>query len=373
MRERYYNPGMATATKPGHIKLTEAISFGPDLESRIDEANGIIKDVKVLGKYSKNGRRYTDPVHDQCIQLAEGATVYRNHPANESNTRQVEERFGVLNGLYKKNGETYARQLKLNTHSSYYKQFLWECRNNPRGIGLSINADGDGKKDRQGILDVTKLYEIYSVDVVDNPATTLTLWEQTMDDMNMVPDQTTTTTDTGGDWKDHLANAAGAVVASLKDGSMTKEQAKAAITKLLEMIDSGKTEEPPESPSEDEQSKMMEAIQRLPFAATKWAANAIRKYKLSERNSKRLEKATAKLPKTLLTEQFIKVLNRAEDNEVDALIADRLVGHNPKQLPRDGDTIKLAEQTQTTGNENKPDGDKNLISSLGAELMGALK
>lgn len=364
---------MATATKPRHMRLTEAISFGPDLESRIDEANGVIKDVKVLGKYSKNGRRYTDPVHDQCIQLAEGATVYRNHPANESNARQVEERFGVLNGLYKKNGETYARQLKLNTHSGYYKQFLWECRNNPRGIGLSINADGDGKKDRQGILDVTKLYEIYSVDVVDNPATTLTLWEQTMDDQNMVPDTTVTPdASSGGDWKEHLANAAGAVVSSLKDGSMTKEEAKAAITKLLEMIDSGKPEEAPESPSEEDQTKMMEAIQRLPFASTKWAAKAIRKYKLSERNSKRLEKASAKLPKTLLTEQFIKTLNRAEDNEVDSLIADRLVGHNPKQLPRDNDTIKLAEQTQT-GNEDKPGDNKNLISSLGAELMGALK
>jgi hypothetical protein len=368
---------MARTRKAPHTALIESSGFDPDFASRIDEQNGIIKDVKVLGRKSKNGKEYLDPAHDDAVRLCEGAIVYRNHQYDDSLPgRMVEERLGFLRGLYKKNGETYAKELVLNPETGYYKTFLWEAKNNPRKLGLSIYGDGDGKR-VAGTFQVNKIYDVYSVDVVDDPATGSTLWEQSMDETNAIPDSAGAT----GDWKSHLTNAVSSLATELQAGTMTKEQALAAVKKLFEMI--GQEPEASDTPSDAEKTEMVEQLRKLPFKASKWAAKEIYNYKLTEQTSKRLAKAQEKLKGVQLSESFKKQLRNAKDDaEVDELIADRAevlkLEKKPEQQGRAQIDMKLLEQeTRPAGNlkeqtEHQPL-DKDNLAKLGADLMKACR
>lgn len=267
---------------------------------RIDTAKGVVYEVKVLGLKSRNKRIYTSGAVRAAIPMYEGAVVYIDHPDGESNGRKYRERFGRLKGVYQRpDGSLWARELRYNPEHADAKSFAWNVQNDPHGIGLSHNADGEGYRDANGNIVVDKIREVFSVDIVDTPATTSGMFEQTgcaklpklkEEDMNPLadpaapPDQPPAAapgapapapdsldaaaglsdgldtgpdasapmdpnadtmgadvTDTDGDGdidhKDAIVSAASALVDGLKNGTITKDKAKKYVHQLMDMLD----------------------------------------------------------------------------------------------------------------------------------------
>ena len=71
----------------------------------VDAAAGVVKNVKLLGAKSANGRTYSEAAMRDAVTLYEGSKVYLNHPVNSKEPRRVEDRFGEMRGVSYKPGE----------------------------------------------------------------------------------------------------------------------------------------------------------------------------------------------------------------------------------------------------------------------------
>jgi hypothetical protein len=163
------------------MQLRERSSAAPLTDAgtlRVDRARGVVRDVKVIGLTSKNGRRYLPSALRTAVPLIEGKPVYIDHPAGASNARSLSERFGKLVGVHQKtDGSLWAKELRYDPAHPFAGSFLWQLENDPKRVGLSINGDGSGFR-ANGEVVIDRITEIHSVDLVDGPATTIGLFEQ---------------------------------------------------------------------------------------------------------------------------------------------------------------------------------------------------
>ncbi len=162
------------------FKLCE--SFLLPAQPELDEEKGILRNVKVLGLESKNGKRYTKDAVKGALPLIEGARAFFDHAEEDEHgndkPRKVSERFGRFKEAYQdKHGEAFAN-LHYNPHHERAASFVWFVKNDPVGIGCSIVGAGKGSTDSSGIKVVEQITRIASVDIVDGPATVSGLFEQ---------------------------------------------------------------------------------------------------------------------------------------------------------------------------------------------------
>lgn len=149
----------------------------PLADNSIDEQHGVIRGVKILGKVSKNGVTYTDQAMRDGAHLYEGVDVNIDHPdrSNPKAERGVMETIGFLENVRWQNDGLYG-------DLNYYKEhpstalLLERARRNPKGFGLSHNADGRYVRTKEGLV-IEELRKVRSVDVVGKPATTKGLYE----------------------------------------------------------------------------------------------------------------------------------------------------------------------------------------------------
>jgi hypothetical protein len=144
---------------------------------KVDRDACVVKDVRVCGLKSGNGREYSRDALRNAIHLYEGTRVCFNHPAGKSNTRRYQERLGRLKNVRAESDGGLTADLHYNPAHPDAEQFLWDAENDPAGMGLSHNAEGSGRKTRGGVL-VESITKVHSVDIVDNPATNYSLFEQ---------------------------------------------------------------------------------------------------------------------------------------------------------------------------------------------------
>lgn len=151
---------------------------------QVDETNGIIRGVKVLGAKSVNHRRYTPEAISKAQQLYEGASVYVNHPKRPGDSRDYNDRGGFLKSTRIVEGELFA-DLHTNPNSERGKQLLWEAKNCPTTFGLSHTAHGYGRQVGDTWV-CEEIAQVHSVDIVTRPATTKGLFESegSMDGMD---------------------------------------------------------------------------------------------------------------------------------------------------------------------------------------------
>ena len=155
--------------------LTESV-YSPD--ARVDRANKVIHHVKILGKDSRNQREYTAGARTEAATRYDGMTVNLNHPDKEAvkRSRGIEEKWGWLESITDEADGVYGDLHYLETHQ-YTPQLLELAERNPRQFGLSHNADVVGY--REGRKEVIESVEkVRSVDVVQRPATTSSLFEE---------------------------------------------------------------------------------------------------------------------------------------------------------------------------------------------------
>lgn len=131
---------------------------------------GLIKNVKIIGPKSKNGREYSWPCLKESASMYEGMEVYTDHPAKGEAGRKARDRFGKLVNVRHVPGDGNRGDLEyLETHP-LAESILEDLRRGLSYFGLSHVADGQGRK-VNGKTQVERLARVIEVDLVTKPAT----------------------------------------------------------------------------------------------------------------------------------------------------------------------------------------------------------
>ncbi len=137
-------------------------------------SGGVIKGVKIAGLKSRNGRAYPFATLQQAMLLYEDAPVYMLHGSKREkrdNSRKHDEHFGCLRNVCMRDdglwGDLHVKQ------SLPMAQFILESDGSQ--FGLSHNVRAEMTDDRKT---VTEILSVNSVDLVDHPATTTSLFEE---------------------------------------------------------------------------------------------------------------------------------------------------------------------------------------------------
>lgn len=165
---------MSKATN-NKITLIEEEIFGG--APQIDTEAGIIRGVKVLGRSSKNGREYSDNALAQAAKLYEGCPVNLSHNRDQAQEaeRAFHEGIGWLKGPVIREDGVYADLHYIKAHSQA-AVLVESAQRNPKRFGLSQNAQGGMKRVGNKNI-VESIDRLFSVDIVQRPATTAGLFE----------------------------------------------------------------------------------------------------------------------------------------------------------------------------------------------------
>jgi hypothetical protein len=299
------------------FKFRESLSVAA--VGSVDREQHVIRGVKVCGLKSGNGRDYSRDALRNATHLYEGCRVFFDHPEGKSNTRRFRERFGRLVNV-KVDGDGMTADLRYNPKHPDAEQFLYLAENDPAGMGLSHNAEGSGRRVGGKVL-VESISKVHSVDIVDNPATVFSLYEQQGDPMEPLTDPAAPAADaTGGDGVEaKLQELIGEFGAHPE---LTKEDKIKKIKAVLDLLhdgeeDESQAEDAPEGDAEPAEDEMMEQLGAFKSPAVK----AARKRLLREQRRKA---AAAKgLKPELITETFLEQLVDAPAGKIDRLIDDR--------------------------------------------------
>jgi hypothetical protein len=155
------------------VDLYEDVRLSSDVE--VDEAAGVLRNVKIIGLKSANGRRYDPAAIAAARDQYEGRKSYTDH-ATKAGERSVRDTFGWFENV--KPGPDGARgdYHVLNPKEDLAVRLFAAAKKNPSLYGFSHHAKGRVKR-VNGEDVVESIEEVYSVDLVDRPATTKGLRE----------------------------------------------------------------------------------------------------------------------------------------------------------------------------------------------------
>lgn len=140
-------------------------------------ADGVLEGAKLIGNKSLNAREYSDPVIAAGIHNYEGAKVYLNHPRDRGGAleRDFNDWVGVVESPTARKGGGFGK-VRFRKEHARFKEICEAIENFPTHFGFSHVADIDSEF-KGGIEHVTKIGEVFSVDLVTDPATTAGIFE----------------------------------------------------------------------------------------------------------------------------------------------------------------------------------------------------
>lgn len=150
---------------------------GCDAPARIDRAAAVLREVKILGLHSRNGRVYRPEALVEAASLYEGARVNVNHPAGDPTApRDYRDRLGTLeNARYRQSQGLFA-DFRFNPKHALAEQLLWDAEHAPHNVGFSHNIQAELRRDGEQWI-VERILKVHAVDLVADPATTQGLFE----------------------------------------------------------------------------------------------------------------------------------------------------------------------------------------------------
>jgi len=145
----------------------------------VDRSQSIVKNVKIIGFESANGRTYTADALKEAISMYEGVNVNIDHPeGSPDEQRSAWDRIGFLRNVHFVDGKGLYGDLHLLPSHPFTERILEAAEKMPQIYGLSHNARGEGYEDKKsGKFIVNKVAEVRHVDLVADPATTHSLAE----------------------------------------------------------------------------------------------------------------------------------------------------------------------------------------------------
>lgn len=147
------------------------------VDVRVDRAGAVIRQVKILGLESRNGRTYSPAALAAAAGLYEGTKVNVNHPQGAPHApRDYRDRIGVMRRVALREGEGLFGDLHFNPKHDLAEQLMWDAEHAPENVGFSHNVQA--RTSRQGERWVVEeILHVESVDLVADPATTRGLFE----------------------------------------------------------------------------------------------------------------------------------------------------------------------------------------------------
>jgi len=142
----------------------------------VDRESGILRNVKILGFASRNGRRYLPEAMREGFKLYENKVVNKNHDRENGNDRDIDDRIGRIVNARFIEGEGIFGDVELLKSHPMYERLMESAEKMPNCMGFSHLADC-ARKRVGGVDEVIKIRKVYSVDLVANPATTTSLAE----------------------------------------------------------------------------------------------------------------------------------------------------------------------------------------------------
>lgn len=145
----------------------------------VDRAESIVRNVKIIGFDSANGRVYTPEALKEAIPLYEGVNVNIDHPeGSPDDQRSAWDRIGFLKNVHFVDGKGLYGDLHLLPSHPFTERVLEAAEKMPQIYGLSHNAKGEGYEDKKSNkFVVNRVAEVRHVDLVADPATTQSLAE----------------------------------------------------------------------------------------------------------------------------------------------------------------------------------------------------
>lgn len=154
-------------------RCEESTTFSPIV---VDREHGVLKNVKILGSVSKNGRRYLPEAMRNGFHLYEGVIVNTNHDRVNHTDRNVEDRIGRIVNVRYVEGDGIFGDFEILTSHPMSERVMEAAERMPSAMGFSHLADCARRK-AGGIDEVIAIRKVYSVDLVGNPATTSSMYE----------------------------------------------------------------------------------------------------------------------------------------------------------------------------------------------------
>lgn len=142
--------------------------------SRPDVDGNVIRAVKIIGLKSKHGWAYSPAVLKEAIPLYESSPVFIEHPdarEKKKGHRQLGDHFGSLENI-QGNGQGLWGDLKIKPSHPLAESVLESATSGRFGLSHNAVVEMDDAK-----TNVTRIVEVNSVDLVNNPATTENLFE----------------------------------------------------------------------------------------------------------------------------------------------------------------------------------------------------
>ena len=151
---------------------------------RVDPKAGIIYGVRVLGAKSRNGRRYTPEAIANAVGLYEGTVVHFDHPPRHDPERErsISDQAGWLQDV-KESNDGLSADFHVLTKDPRTPKVFEAADRNPKIFGLSHNVAAETRREN-GETIVEEITRVRSVDLVDDPATTRSLFESMEDNMS---------------------------------------------------------------------------------------------------------------------------------------------------------------------------------------------
>jgi len=145
--------------------------------AKIDQS-AVIRNVKLIGFESQNGRVYPPEVLRRSIHLYEGAKVNVDHPERGPMAeRKISDRIGKIRNVRFVEGRGLFGDFHYNPHHPMANQLAWDAEHSPESLGFSHNATLRLGKPKDGKEVIEEILNIRSMDLVADPATTSSLFE----------------------------------------------------------------------------------------------------------------------------------------------------------------------------------------------------
>lgn len=163
--------------------LLEETRFDADTADRLDKEAGIVRNVKIVGLKSQHGYKYPKKTLSTAIPLYEGMKVNVDHPprSKPGASRSYRDRFARLRQVHFVEDSGLHGDLHYNKKHQLAEQFEYDVEHDPENVGLSHNARGPVRR-RNGSLVCESIDQVRSVDLVADPATTSSLFEDKGDE-----------------------------------------------------------------------------------------------------------------------------------------------------------------------------------------------
>jgi hypothetical protein len=170
------HPRTPARRPPAPVLLSLLERLGADQATVVDRAAKVVRNVKVCGLVSDNGREYPAGTLTRSLALYENTTVYTDHPPRPGQARGTREAFGVLRNFRFVAADGTRADLHYLPKHALTEDVLDDVERRLGIFGLSHNVDARVER-RNGVDVVTEIVKVRSVDLVTDPATNKNLWE----------------------------------------------------------------------------------------------------------------------------------------------------------------------------------------------------